>query len=151
MAQVSRMQVSTRWVQKMKFEASVEGHTFSMDAKSPLGDGSAATPKHLLMAAVIGCSAMDVISLMKKYKQAVETFEIDGETEPTGTHPMIFKEIRLTYRLTGAVEAEKALEAVTLSQTQYCGVSAMVSKAVPIVYSVEVNGQKVGEGRAHFD
>jgi putative redox protein len=62
----------------------------------------------------------------------------------------IFKEVRLQFVITGKVDPERALESVRLSQTRYCGVSAMVSKSVPILYSVLVNDCLVGEGRAEF-
>jgi putative redox protein len=49
-----------------------------------------------------------------------------------------------------AVEAAKAIEAVQLSQTKYCGVSAMVAASVPIHYTIEINEKKVGTGQARF-
>jgi putative redox protein len=94
---------------------------------------------------------MDVVALLKKYKQPVEAFQVDADASLTeGKYPTIFKEVKLTFKIKGQVEAAKALEAVMLSQTKYCAVSAMVSKAVSITYVVEVNGNNVGEGQADF-
>lgn len=55
------------------------------------------------------------------------------------------------FKLKGEVYAEKALEAVKLSQMNYYGVSAMVFKAVPITYTVELNGTSIGTGKADFN
>ena len=86
-----------------------------------------------------------------KFKQPFEAFSVEAEGELTeGTHPSIFKEINLTFKIKGDVETSKATEAVQLSQTKYCGVSAMVSTSVPIHYTIEINEKKVGTGQAKF-
>ena len=95
---------------------------------------------------------MDVIALMKKYKQPVESFEVETDVEKSnGVYPEVFTGALLTFRFKGMLDASKVVEAVTLSQTKYCGVSAMLSKAFPIQYQIEINGEKVGEiGHASF-
>ena len=138
------------WKGKMKFEASSGAHSISMDAKAPLGDDAAMTPKQLLLAAVCGCTAMDVVALMKKHKQNMESFVIDAQTELTQAHPSLFSNTKLIFRAQGQIEKDKLLEAVKLSQTKYCGVTAMISKAVSLDYDVELNGEKIGSGKADF-
>jgi putative redox protein len=143
------------WEQKMAFDATVEsaGGQFKipMDTIPPMGTGTAPTPKQLLLSAIMGCTAMDVIALLKKYRQEVEAFSIEAEADLTETHPKIFSYIELRYRFSGQVEVEKAKEACHLSLSKYCGVSAMVSKAVPIKYSIEINGTHVHYAQAAFD
>jgi putative redox protein len=122
-----------------------------MDAKGPMGSDSAMTPKELLLLAVSGCTGMDVVALLKKFKQPFEAFSVEAEGELTeGMHPSVFKEINLIFKITGNVESNKAIEAVQLSQTKYCGVSAMVSTSVPIHYTIFINEKKVGSGKAKF-
>lgn len=145
------MKVTCVWEERMRFQGKTAKHEIAMDAKSPIGSDSAPTPKELLLAGVCGCSAMDVVALMKKYRQPLEKFEVESETETTDSHPSVFKEVLLKFKLSGAIEPEKAKEAVQLSMTRYCGVSAMISKVVPMRYQVEVNGAVVGEGVAQFD
>jgi putative redox protein len=136
----------------MSFVAAADQHSVGMDTKPPLGSDSAMSPKQLLLAGVCGCTGMDVVGLLKKHRQPMESFQIEAEGSLTeGKHPTIFKEIRLTFKLQGALDADQVLEAVKLSQTLYCSVSAMVSKAVPITYVVELNGQSIGTGQAAFD
>ncbi len=145
------MNVECRWNHKMEFTTAAGAHAIRMDAKPPLGDDAAPTPKQLLLAAICGCTAMDVVALLKKHKQELDTLEVRAEAPSTeGVQPAIFKEVRLRFVIAGKVDPHHALESVRLSQTRYCGVSAMVSKAVPIFYSVLVNDSLVGEGRAEF-
>lgn len=146
------MRTNCIWNEKMKFAIEADSHRIMIDAKGPIGDDSAMTPKHLLLAGISGCTAMDVVALLKKYKQSFEALEVSAEGDLTkGSHPIVFSKIQLLFKLRGAVDPEKALEAVRLSQTKFCGVTAMVAKSTPISYSVELNSQIIGSGDAQFD
>ena len=145
------MKLQCTWKEKLNFTAEADHHTVEMDAKPPLGSDSALSPKQLLVAGICGCTSMDVVALLKKYKQPLESFQVEAETTlKEGVYPEIFKEVRLVFKLKGALDAAKVMEAVTLSQTKYCSVSAMVSQAVPILYTVELNGNSIGAGQADF-
>jgi len=123
-----------------------------MDAKAPIGKDSAPTPKDLVALGLGGCTAMDVIALLKKYKQLPESFAVEVETTPSeGRVPVVFTKATLSFVVRGQVEPAKLLEAVTLSQTKYCGVTAMLLKSFPITYRVELNGEEVGTGVARFE
>jgi putative redox protein len=146
------MKIQCTWHEKMRFSAEADQHKTEMDTKPPIGEGSAHSPKQLLLAAICGCTGMDVVALLKKYKQPIESFQVDAEADSTeGKQPVVFKSVRLTFQLAGPLDSVKVLEAVHLSQTRYCGVSAMLSKATPIFYTVELNGGNIGEGRAEFE
>jgi putative redox protein len=145
------MQIQCSWEEKMRFRAGDDRFQISMDGKPPFGDASALSPKQLLLASVCGCTGMDVVALLRKYKQSVEKFDVHAEANLTeGAYPVIFKSIILRFKLLGNIDADRLIEAVTLSQTKYCGVSAMVSKAVQIFYSIELNGVSIHEGQSHF-
>jgi len=145
------MKVTTRWKEKLSFSAHAGAHEVGMDTRAPLGSDSAMTPKQLVVAGLAGCTAMDVVALMKKYHQPLEGLEIETEVEKSSRgYPEVFTAAMLTFKLKGQVDAAKAIEAVQLSQTKYCGVSAMLSKAFPIRYRIELNGQVIGEGSAQF-
>lgn len=135
----------------MRFTAEVENHSVPMDTKPPIGDDTGITPKQMLIAAICGCTGMDVVSLLKKYNQPLSKFEIEAEASVTeGIHPVVFKDVRLVFKLEGSLEKEKVLEAITLSQTKYCSVSAMLSKSFPIRYTVQLNSESIGAGSAQF-
>jgi putative redox protein len=145
------MKLNLSWQEKMVFVASAAGSETRMDAKAPIGQGSALTPKELVLAGLCGCTAMDVIALMRKHKQSVTRFDVKADVSVSeGGHPVVFTAATLTFELDGEVDPAVALEAVTLSQTKYCGVSSMLSKAFPIEWELVVNGTSVGQGRAEF-
>jgi len=144
------MQIHARWVEKMQLDTSMDGHTCLMDAKAPIGNGKGPTPKELLLSAVAGCTAMDVLALLRKHKQNVEGFDVLAKADLTKGHPAVFAQIDLEFRVKGPIDPHILTEAIGLSQSQYCGVSAMINKVVPIHWVVIVNGEQVGQGDAHF-
>ena len=145
------MQARTVWTEKMNFTGECEGHSVDLDAKPPFGSSLGFTPKELVAIAVAGCTAMDVVALMKKYKQPLESFEVKVEA-PTleKSKPPVFKELALIFVFVGQLDREKVIEAVHLSQTKFCAVSAMISKTVPIHYKILLNNEEIGIGQAEF-
>ncbi|MGZ3774996.1 MAG: OsmC family protein [Pseudobdellovibrionaceae bacterium] len=144
------MKAVVNWKEGMEFSAESEGNIVTMDAKAPLGHHKGMTPKELVAAGLAGCTAMDVIALMKKHKQPCETFQVEVDISQTEGHPVVFKEVHLFFKVTGAVDPKILLDSIALSQTKYCGVSAMLSKVAPITYTAFVNGEEVGTGKAEF-
>lgn len=139
------------WKEGMAFDAEAEGNRVRMDSKAPLGKASGPTPKELVAMGLGGCTAMDVIALLKKHKQTVESLTVDVDIETSqGGHPAVFTKALLTFRARGPVEPAILLEAVRKSQTLYCGVTAMLVKAHPVSYVVELNGENIGTGDADF-
>ena len=140
------------WTGAMKFEATSDDKTVAMDAKAPIGAGSAQTPKELVLAGLGGCTAMDVVALLKKHKQQLDSLEIAVEVETSKSgQPSVFTHALISFNATGRIEPKILLESVQLSQTKYCGVSAMLSRAFPIEYVVNLNGEELGRGKAKFE
>lgn len=145
------MKAQLKWTEGMKFEATSEGNSLTMDAKSPIGTNTAMTPKELVAVGLGGCTAMDVVALLKKHKQAYKSLDVDVDiTTSTGGQPVVFTSATLTFNVTGEVDPAILLEAVRLSQTKFCGVSAMLAKALPINYIVKLNAEQIGEGKSDF-
>ena len=146
------MKLSMQWKEKLIFTATDGRNSVTMDTKSPVGTDSALSPKQLLLAGVCGCTAMDIVSLLKKYKQSPSEFTIEADAPVVeGKQPAVFEKMELSFRLHGNLEKEKLIEAVKLSQTKFCGVSAMISKVVPITYKVFLNDTLICEDKAHFE
>ena len=103
-----------------------------MDADPPEGDDVAPGPKETLLAALVGCTGMDVASLLRKKRQAVDTYEVEVSAESAADHPRVFTAITVEHRVSGAVEPEPLRRSIELSATRYCPVNAMLSATVRI-------------------
>ena len=123
-----------------------DGHIMRMDIPvNQGGNGSGFRPMQTMLAALSGCSSVDVISILKKQRQELTDLkiEVDGEREE-GKEPSLWKEISVKFKLTGAMEAAKAKRAVDLSIEKYCSVAETLRKAgATIQYEVFLNGTKI--------
>ncbi len=132
--------LKTAWIGKMKFDAVVSGHHLIMDAVPEVGGENAGPrPKELMLASLSGCTGMDVISILNKMRQEVESFNITVEAELTEEHPKHYYKIHLIYEFRGNdLDMEKLKKAVDLSQEKYCGVSAVYKKAMELTYEIKI-------------
>jgi putative redox protein len=110
----------------------VDGHPVSMDADPPDGGGSAAGPKETLLAALAGCTSMDVASILRKKRQVASAYDVAVSGETAEEHPKVFTDITVEHRVVGAVTPEALRRSVELSSTRYCPVSAMLSAVARI-------------------
>ncbi|HEX9609594.1 MAG TPA: OsmC family protein [Candidatus Limnocylindria bacterium] len=117
------------------------GQPIVMDADLPEGDDSAAGPKETLLAALAGCTAMDVASILRKKRQAATRYEIAVSGESASEHPKVFTAITVEHLVTGAVEAEALRRAIELSVTRYCPVNAMLSASATIEHRYRLTGE----------
>jgi putative redox protein len=146
-------QTTLHWLKGISFDVHTRDHHQFMDVKREIGGHDRGpNPKETFLSALCGCSGMDVVSLLKKYKVTFDSFDVSAAAETTDGHPKVFTAVHMTYALKCVTEIDLALfiKAVDLSMTQYCGVSAMVSKACPIHYLLELNGEIIHRGEAHF-
>lgn len=142
-----------KWQAPMAFRANVRGHEFFTDAKKESGGSNLGpNPKELLLTAICGCTGMDVVSLLKKFKEPFWNCEVSAESELTQGQPSVFKEIHLKFIIDGEenLNIDNVKKAVDLSMTRYCGVSAMVFRVSPIKYHIMMNGKEIGQGQADF-
>jgi putative redox protein len=125
---------------KMAFHARTpSGHDIHMDAKeSSGGDGSAPTPMETVLAALMGCTSMDIVAILNKMKVEDYKYWISANYEYAQEHPRVFTKIELIYHFAGKdLPKDKIEKAVSLSQDRYCSVSAMLKKAVEITLKIE--------------
>lgn len=137
---MAKSKVEIKWNELMQFDALVNGHTIKLDADSSVGGNNVGPrPKPLLLVALAGCTGMDVVSILEKMRMKMDDLQIDVDGELTEEHPKIYNKIHITYKFKGSdLDIDKINKAITLSQERYCGVSAMLSKAAEITYSVEI-------------
>lgn len=123
------------------------GHIVNVDARSDFGgNDKGASPMELVLMAVAGCSAIDMISILKKQRQEITSFkaEVVGERVQVG-EAKPFKDIYLVFYLEGKIIAEKATRAAQLSFEKYCSVSKTVEPTATIHYKVVLNGEELAK------
>ena len=122
----------------MHFMGELDGHEIPIDADEQFGgQDKGPKPKGLTLTSLAGCTAMDVISILRKMRVEPDDFSVEAEADVSDEHPKVFTQIKLTYRLRGKdLPREKVEKAVNLSQDRYCGVSAMLQKAAPVAYEI---------------
>jgi putative redox protein len=109
------------------------------------GRGQGFRPMQALLAALIGCSEVDIVSILKKQKQEVTAFRgtVEGKREE-GKEPSLWTEINMHIVLEGNIESAKAVRAVELSMEKYCSVAETLRRAGAVItYTLEVNGVSV--------
>lgn len=126
------------------FEASNEdGNTITLDASPNIGGhNKGMRPMQLLLAALGGCAAIDIILILKKQKQVIESFdiEVDGEREAaTSEGVSLFRTIEVHFILKGNIEQNKAERAVQLSMEKYCSVTKTLEPTAKITHRVTIN------------
>lgn len=127
-------------VGNMAFEVELSGHKLIIDAADKVGgENLGPRPKQLLLAGLIGCTGMDVVSILRKMKVKYDDFKIEVQAEEAEDHPKVYKKIHLIYKFKGENLPLSNIErAVSLSQEKYCGVSAMLKKAAPVTYDIVI-------------
>lgn len=101
-------------------------------------EGSGNSPMDLLSVALGGCTAMDVLSILDKMRQPVETFTIEVTGDRAEEHPKRYTSMEVVYRLRGDLDEAKVARAIELSETRYCSVEATLRPAVPITSRFEI-------------
>ncbi len=123
------------WVDGMAFEGTTPtGHTVVLDAgEAAGGENKGFRPLSLLLVGLAGCTAMDVISILRKKRQNVTGLQVRVKAERAPDHPKIYTDIVLEFIVQGHDVDERAVaRAIELSQTKYCSASGMLSKAAQI-------------------
>ena len=129
------------WKEGMAFDIDLQGHNIKVDATEDHGGKNyGPTPKHLVLSALAGCTAMDVVAILGKMGVTYDSFavEVDGKTDDE--HPKVFTELKVRYIFTGSdLDRSKLEKAAHLSESKYCAVSAMVQETAKLDYEIIVN------------
>ena len=118
------------------------GHIVNVDSRPEFGGNDMGpSPMELILMGVAGCSAIDMISILKKQRQEITSFkaEVDGERVQVG-EAKPFKDIHVVFYLEGEINPEKAARAAQLSFEKYCSVSKTLEPTATVHYKVVLNG-----------
>ncbi|MCP5095001.1 MAG: OsmC family protein [Chloroflexi bacterium] len=116
------------------------GFTIDLDAGLKVGGNDKGfRPLELLAVSLVGCTGMDVISILRKMQQDVTGFKVDFSADRTSDHPKVFTQINVTYVIAGnELDPKKIERAIELSAKRYCPVQAMLEPAVPINHTYTI-------------
>jgi putative redox protein len=135
------MDILLNWNGGMSFEgAGDSGFVQRMDAEESAGGGNAAArPMEFIALGLAGCTAMDVISILRKKKQPVTDFKVMLHADRAEEHPKVFSRAVIEYLVTGEnVDEAALLRAIELSAEKYCPAQAMLSKAFPMKLAYKI-------------
>jgi putative redox protein len=139
------MDAKVIWNKGMQFTGSANsGFNVTLDAGPSVGGAdSGFSPLELLAIGLAGCTAMDVISILRKKKQDVTAFDVRVETEQQAEHPHVFTAAKILYTVSGRNVDETAVRrAIELSTLKYCPAQAMLSRAFPMQMLYEIYNDK---------
>jgi putative redox protein len=109
-------------------------HAVVMDTAA---EKTASTPMELVLIALCGCTASDVVGILRKKREPFTALEVRAEGERASGYPAVYTAIKLVYRVSGKVSHKAMEDAVRLSKEKYCSVSAMLEKTAKISLHIE--------------
>lgn len=144
-------EIDVQWMGKMQFNALINDHTVIMDGPEKVGgENNGPIPKPFVLAALAGCTGMDVAAILRRADKEPIDFEIKVSGEVSKKAPIEYIGIHIIYSFKGKIGYEEAaIKAVTDSQEKYCGVSSMLKKALPVTWEINYNGALVFTNKAN--
>jgi len=124
----------------MHFVGNIESFRWDLDAEEDIGGvGAGPQPHRLLLLAMACCTAMDVISILRKKRQQVSGLNVEVHGRRADQHPKVYTQIEVLYRVRGnAVDPQAVERAIELSKTRYCPVIGMLGKVAEITTRYEI-------------
>ena len=132
--------VSTRWIENMAFESEVNGHKLIIDVgPASGGEDRGPRPKQLMLSALGGCTAMDVVAMLKKMRVNIDGLNVIVEGDLTEDYPKHFFKMHVIYEFKGKdLPLDKLQKVIDLSSEKYCGVSAVYRKAMELTSEIRI-------------
>ena len=135
------MDAKVTWDHGMTFAGTSEsGFTVPLGTVPEVGgENDGFKPMELMAISLGGCTAMDVVSILRKKRQKITAYEVRVHADVAEKHPKVFTQSAITYDITGKNIDEKAvLRAVQLSADRYCPAQGMLDKVMPIALLYEI-------------
>ncbi len=127
---------SAKWTDAERFIGTASsGHAMVVDAGP---EKTATGPMELVLVGLCSCTAVDVVSILRKKREPFTGVEVHAEAERADEAPKVYTSIKLVYRVTGNVSRKAVEDAVKLSEEKYCSVAAMLKSTAKITYEIEV-------------
>lgn len=127
-----------QWIGKEQFAAqSPSGHLLALD--SDRASNAAPGPMELLLMALGACTATDVVAVLAKKRQKLESLEVFVSGERAPDPPMVWTKLEIVYKLRGQLEEHAVKHAIDLSEEKYCSVAATLRKTASVTFRYEIN------------
>jgi putative redox protein len=128
------------WVDGMQFVAESAGHSIVIDGGPGFGRDTGMPPMRLLLLGAAGCSAMDVVHILKnRMHKTVTGLRIEVDADQAEEHPKVYTRIELKYWVKGKDLKERNVRrAIELSNTKFCSAAIMLGETAEIVTSYEI-------------
>ena len=128
---------SVKWIGAQKFVAiSPSGHIVAVD--SDRESNKAPGPMELVLLALGACTATDVVSILEKKRQKLESLEVICSGERAKEPPTVWIKLEILYRLRGPLDEAAVKHAIELSEDKYCSVAAMLKKTAALSWRYEI-------------
>ena len=135
------MKARVKWVEQVSFLGETESsHAVLMDG-SPAAGGRNLGPRpmEMLLLGAGGCTSFDVVSILKKSRQAISDYYVELDAERAETDPKVFTKIHMHFVVTGKdIKPEAVEKAIKLSAEKYCSASIMLGATAAITHNFEV-------------
>jgi putative redox protein len=129
-----------QWVGQERFIAqSPSGHMVAMD--SDRASNGAPSPMELLLIALGACTATDIVSILAKKRQKLDSLEVEVSGERSEAPPRVWTKLEILYKLRGVLEETAVQHAVHLSEEKYCSVAAMLGKTAAITSRIQIESR----------
>ncbi|HEX5433192.1 MAG TPA: OsmC family protein [Candidatus Angelobacter sp.] len=126
-----------KWIDGERFAATASsGHATVID--SDRDRNTASGPMELVLMGLCGCTATDVVSILRKKREPFTALEVHAEAERAQQPPTVYTSIHLIFTISGQVSRKAAEDAVRLSQEKYCGVAAMLRSTATITTEIHL-------------
>jgi len=132
------MQTATvKWAGQQQFECvTPSGHPVRLD--SDRERNTAPGPMEMLLVALGGCTATDVVVILEKKRQKLDSLEVVVSGERRKETPSVWVKIEILYMLRGELDEKAVRDAIELSESKYCSVSAMLRKTADVTFRYEI-------------
>ena len=128
---------SVKWIGEEKFIAtSPSGHAMTID--SDRSSNAAPGPMELVLMALGACTATDIVIVLKKKRQKLESLEVVCSGERAAEPPNVWTKLEILYRLRGDLDETAVKHAIHLSEDKYCSVAAMLKKTATVSWRYEI-------------
>jgi putative redox protein len=123
------------WTDQERYIGEADSHhAVVMDTASAK---TANTPMELVLIALCGCTASDVVGILRKKREPFTGLEVSALGERASGYPAVYTDVKLKYRVAGKVSHKAMEDAVHLSKQKYCSVSAMLAKTAKMSFEIE--------------